>query len=289
MSDINAPLAIKMYEHGLRKLTDPNWTGLDLYYLLKRPVRGGDVLRKTLKEGLLYHLGLWFFDEYVMNSGERASGPPLRLRGEYRLWYLDDLVSTLVHHGVPSDDELISNVAAYVQKVYGLYEDNEGKYFDLVESKWGRRQLLGRAKLLRKEYSGVLDEIRPKYAVDYAQRVFHDRQLCEFICKVLVIIGYPGDHDDTDLPWQWVERKAFPNWAKRAVSARDRGRCAECGANLSGELEAVPHIDHIVPLAKGGNNDLANLQLLCAACNLSKNADEKPVKSSVPRYLQILA
>jgi len=30
------------------------------------------------------------------------------------------------------------------------------------------------------------------------------------------------------------------------------------------------HIDHILPLAKGGNNDRKNLQLLCQSCNLKK-------------------
>ena len=32
------------------------------------------------------------------------------------------------------------------------------------------------------------------------------------------------------------------------------------------------HVDHIQPLALGGSNDKANLQLLCPTCNLRKSA-----------------
>jgi 5-methylcytosine-specific restriction endonuclease McrA len=47
-----------------------------------------------------------------------------------------------------------------------------------------------------------------------------------------------------------------------------RGKCAYCRENITG----TPHIDHIMPKALGGSNELSNLQLTCATCNFSKNA-----------------
>lgn len=44
-------------------------------------------------------------------------------------------------------------------------------------------------------------------------------------------------------------------------------RCAYCGASL---LEKR-HLDHIVPLTRGGSNDISNLAYTCPRCNLSKN------------------
>ena len=35
-------------------------------------------------------------------------------------------------------------------------------------------------------------------------------------------------------------------------------------------------IDHIIPLAQGGANDLSNLQTLCAKCNREKSAKLDP-------------
>ena len=52
---------------------------------------------------------------------------------------------------------------------------------------------------------------------------------------------------------------------KKAVFARDQHKCRKCGA--TDNLE----IDHIVPLVRGGSNDLNNIQILCMHCNRTKS------------------
>lgn len=62
---------------------------------------------------------------------------------------------------------------------------------------------------------------------------------------------------------EWLTLR--PKLAK-LVFERDEHKCKYCGSTK--KLE----IDHIVPLAKGGTNDLENLQILCKTCNSRKGA-----------------
>lgn len=48
------------------------------------------------------------------------------------------------------------------------------------------------------------------------------------------------------------------------IIARDKGKCVECGSGHK------IHIDHIVPVSKGGTSDDKNLRVLCKKCNLKK-------------------
>ncbi len=51
------------------------------------------------------------------------------------------------------------------------------------------------------------------------------------------------------------------------VGNRDGFKCRYCGATEKLQL------DHIVPLARGGNNDDGNFQILCQSCNSHKRDD----------------
>ncbi len=66
----------------------------------------------------------------------------------------------------------------------------------------------------------------------------------------------------------------LPQWLKKGVYLRDKGRCQLCGKDLTGLLRPNDDVqlDHIIPLGLGGCNDPTNFQLACESCNLSKNA-----------------
>ena len=54
----------------------------------------------------------------------------------------------------------------------------------------------------------------------------------------------------------------------RNILKLQKNRCAICREKLGGKY----HVDHILPLAKGGSNDRTNLQITCVPCNLVKGA-----------------
>ena len=59
----------------------------------------------------------------------------------------------------------------------------------------------------------------------------------------------------------------IPSSVRKYVLQRNNDRCQSCGKR---ETETQLNIDHIVPLAKGGSNDISNLQVLCGRCNRQK-------------------
>jgi hypothetical protein len=52
---------------------------------------------------------------------------------------------------------------------------------------------------------------------------------------------------------------------RNKIFKRDYYTCQYCG-DKGGKLE----VDHIIPISKGGNNDLSNLNTSCRKCNRSK-------------------
>ncbi len=59
-------------------------------------------------------------------------------------------------------------------------------------------------------------------------------------------------------------RIPIPPEVRKYVFERDRHQCQSCGETTNLE------VDHIIPLAKGGTNDLSNFQTLCRRCNSKK-------------------
>jgi hypothetical protein len=108
---------------------------------------------------------------------------------------------------------------------------------------------------------------------------FQNRQLLLDFNEMMA--GQVSDGHLEDIPEEFrvhysqegmLKRVAVPVWVQRAVFYRDRGLCSLCQRDLSGILAIgnVENYDHIVPLARGGLNDVTNIQLLCRECNAAK-------------------
>lgn len=65
------------------------------------------------------------------------------------------------------------------------------------------------------------------------------------------------------------ERLRMKNSIRYDVLRRDKFRCQICGAEQSDGVKL--HVDHIIPVSKGGKTEMNNLRTLCDKCNLGKS------------------
>lgn len=77
-----------------------------------------------------------------------------------------------------------------------------------------------------------------------------------------------------------TDRKPLPKKLRFEVFKRDKFTCQYCGATSPGVLLVV---DHIKPVAGGGQDDLLNLATACQPCNAGKGARELGDESAVEK------
>lgn len=59
------------------------------------------------------------------------------------------------------------------------------------------------------------------------------------------------------------------------ILERQKHKCKKCGVKFYGKHKVRPHYDHIIPLSKGGSNNLKNWQALCPNCHDAKTRNER--------------
>lgn len=77
-----------------------------------------------------------------------------------------------------------------------------------------------------------------------------------------------------------IKRCNIPQWVKKAVFHRDKGKCVFCNKDLTGIITTMnaTNFDHIIPLDSMGANDPCNIQLSCESCNKSKGAKSQLIE-----------
>ena len=114
------------------------------------------------------------------------------------------------------------------------------------------------------EDSGFNSHLLGKTLNDFVEDLDNQRQLGDIKIKEIKVILL---HNKAAKPKR--KRTNIPRGLRHEVFKRDGYKCVECGA--SKEDGATLHIDHKIPVAKGGTDELDNLQTLCSDCNLNKS------------------
>lgn len=76
-------------------------------------------------------------------------------------------------------------------------------------------------------------------------------------------------HHETVAYKRQQERNKLSSRMRFMVFKRDAYTCQICGQSKHDGIKL--HVDHIIPIAKGGETKLYNLQTLCETCNLGKS------------------
>ena len=100
--------------------------------------------------------------------------------------------------------------------------------------------------------------------------IFEPNYNCNFWGRNILFSGI-------DLAGEYLDRIRLQRKRRRAnlrpslrfkILHRDQYRCQTCGASAAGGADL--HIDHILPVSKGGTNDESNLRALCSECNIGR-------------------
>ncbi len=88
------------------------------------------------------------------------------------------------------------------------------------------------------------------------------------------VVQYRANNPDKVREWSYKRRQAktgrLPKGTVAKLHALQRGKCAICKCTLLKNY----HVDHIIPLARGGRHESSNVQLLCPSCNVRKSAKD---------------
>lgn len=133
------------------------------------------------------------------------------------------------------------------------------------------------------ELVGALERVwkkmgRPPGAVELARRSGYSinaykrrwgsvRRACEMVAAY-----HAGRMTRAELlrGWDGAVRKTIPMDMRWRVMKRDRYRCVVCGASPAVTAGVELHLDHVVPVSKGGRNEDGNLRTLCRECNVGR-------------------
>ena len=109
-----------------------------------------------------------------------------------------------------------------------------------------------RAKRICPHCGSVVPETMRSHAVYCSRKCLHAAHSATTKARMKIMVG--GDV------------KRIP---RAYIIERDSGRCHLCRKKCR---PSEIHLDHVIPLSKGGTHTLENLRVACAKCNMAKGA-----------------
>lgn len=139
----------------------------------------------------------------------------------------------------------------------------------LAQRDWRRRAAAGQACALSEYDSDTVAFLIAHGWLDIDKRD-EKRAIGDAIGRMLMASARLSGFVAPAVGPQWSFRgRLFDEAALAAILKAQKNRCAICRISFD---KAKRHVDHIIPVARGGSNDPSNLQYLCASCNVRKGA-----------------
>lgn len=159
---------------------------------------------------------------------------------------------------------------------YNVLSDQIG-LSDMLDTTFSERTFLKIETKLYKKHK----QVRPitntdiKYQISYTspkgRNHYENHKVvnAENIKRMLERINKDIEHKKTRQYKIKEERSKMSSSLRYNILKRDKYRCQICGSQQSDGVKL--HIDHIVPVSKGGKTVSSNLQTLCDRCNMGKS------------------
>ena len=155
--------------------------------------------------------------------------------------------------GVPESLKLQKDDAGRVCTVCRVYKLWSDYYPDLSVPSGYANRCVPCARQKHKEYMVDTDVRRRAYAASAEWRRQNPDSYIRSVAKRRAHVAFTVD--DRDL---------------KRLMLRQMSKCNHCGVYLDRTVPRFVHLDHIVPLARGGTHSIGNLQYLCQSCNVRK-------------------
>lgn len=199
--------------------------------------------------------------EYSRKSLHRVTGPSII---RYHIENNIDMIRTDIENAIYNLN-LIEEYNKDVDKISVLESNNESKYsnkkFQKIENRVYNSLIYKKEKFL----------ITLKLEVYYRSNSgdVYDRRQGDYSFNELVDLYNEWTNGNKFEETKKQERKIMNDDIRYNVLKRDNYACKICGATAKDGAKL--HVDHIIPVSKGGKTVMSNLQTLCDRCNLGKS------------------